>query len=98
MSGPADAGSEPLPASATVAYRQMRTPNAVRPSGTGQGQRARFGDDPVEIRGQSMDDGDSDDLRKFVRVLRANRRLHRGVEILAGLDDHWHLFRRFDFP
>src|SRR5690242_11940549 len=58
----------------------------------------RFGGDPLEVGWQSMAEGDNDNLRKFVRVARDNRRLQRLIEYLAGLDHQRRFVDRFDFP
>src|SRR5260370_39555080 len=52
--------------------------------------------DPVEVRGQGIGNGDSDDFGKFVRVARKNGRLHLRIELGAGLDRQGCFVRRFD--
>ena len=50
-----------------------------------------------EIRREAVDNRDSDDLRKFVGMLRPNRRLDLRVTRRLRLDGHRDLLRSFDF-
>src|SRR5213592_1413681 len=50
--------------------------------------RPCFGIDPIEVRGQSPRQSDRDDLRKFVRMSRSDRRFELGVAAAGGLDEH----------
>src|SRR6185295_10495037 len=68
-------------------------PDATSGSSTARG----LIDDPLNIRREPIDHRDSYDLRKFVGVLRADRRFHIVIAGLARLHDEWSLLRSFDF-
>src|SRR5664279_344656 len=61
------------------------------------GTRRGFGFDPVEVGRQAMSNGDSDNLRKFVGMRLADRRLQSGVERRPGLDGDRNFVSCFDF-
>ena len=60
------------PASAS-AVSSAPIPANRRAIAAGRSAGERPGNDPVEVLGQRIDDGDRNDLRKFVRVALANR-------------------------
>src|ERR1043166_6811305 len=55
-----------------------------------------LGGNPLDISGQSIGDGDSDDFRKFVWMARANRALDATVKVDPCFDRHRDLGGRFD--
>src|SRR5215470_10884528 len=59
-------------------------------------RRGRLGGDPIDIARQSIGDGDSDDLGKFVRVALPDGSLHARIKRGPRLDRHRRLARRFD--
>ena len=56
-----------------------------------------FVGNPLQIRRKAVDNGDSDDLGKFVGVLRSNRRFDLRIARRLGLDGNGNFLRSFDF-